>query len=175
MHAVAVSSAAMLSGAELVLCALVPKAGTRWQQVHINRTIAEQFLLLKVGEDRTATFERVDQHGLLGPPVTRRLIYSKRNKNYKVEFDFSPARFYPAEGPPILLILALDVRAFRYRTIFPAQAGYLEMSALNSQEASIGKGFRRIITTLDEVEMRWPRACLRNPARASPELGTDPD
>ena len=52
----------MLSGAELVLCALVPKAGARWQQVHINRTIAEQFLLLKVGEDRIATFERVDKH-----------------------------------------------------------------------------------------------------------------
>jgi hypothetical protein len=100
------SQSAMLTGAELVLCALVPKAKDRWQQVHINRAIAEQFFFLKTGDTRSAVFERVDDQGILTQPKTRKLVYSKRNKNYKIEFDFSPVKTYPTTGIPILLVVA---------------------------------------------------------------------
>jgi len=129
----------------------------------MNRAVAEEFFQLRVGEKRTASFERVDYDGFLAGTVSRPLVYSERNKNCKIEFDFSPIRNYPSEGPPLLLVLALGVRTFRYRALFPSQAGYPEMRMLNDDGDARGRGARRVITTLDEVELRWAAAKLRSP------------
>jgi hypothetical protein len=94
-------------------------------------------------------------------PVTRPLVFSQRNRNYKIEFDFGDVKDYPSAGPPLLLILEVDVRTYRYQLVLPGDKGYEEMFVLNASLPSVGRGLRRVITNLDEAELRWPGCRLR--------------
>lgn len=149
-----------LTGAELVLVAQVPGAGNRWHQVHLNAALVEQFFRLGEGH-QTVRMQRVDERGRVSDPVTRSLVFSRTNKNYKIEFDFGDVKDYPVAGPPLLLILEVDVRAYRYQLLLPGERGYEEMNTLNVLLPSVGRGFRRVISNLDEVELRWPGCRLR--------------
>lgn len=153
----------LLSGSEYVLVAQVPKGSTRWQQAHFNRQITEDFFRLRPGDERTVTLERVAYDGYMDDRVTRKLVYSAVNKNCKIEFDFSPIYEYPAEGVPLLVVVELGTRSFRYRPTVPGMPGYREMLQLNLDTPAMGRGHRRVLTSLDEVEMRWPNSFLRNP------------
>jgi len=158
----------LLSGAEYVLVARIPKAGSRWRQAHLNRDIVEQFFRLKLGERRTITLERVDYDGYYAGQSKATLVYSEVNKNPKIELDFSPIRGYPAEGPPLVVVVELDRRTFRYRPLIPGGVGYEAMLQLNTDAPPVGRGVRRTITTLDEIELRWPQARLRDPKVRNP-------
>lgn len=155
-----------LTGSELVLLAQVPKAGGRWKQVHFNIDISEQFFRMSPGDNRRVTLERVDSHGCLHEAVARPLVMSEVNKNCKIEFDFGSLRDYPTSGVPLLLVLELDVRTFRYLLLTPGDTGYEPMMQLNHELPSIGRGLPRAISNLDEVELRWPRCPLRAPKRS---------
>lgn len=151
----------LLTGSELVLVAEVPKAGGRWKQVHFNMAVSEQFFRLAEGEGKTVRLEKVDRFGDVVLESDRPLVFSERNKNSKIEFDFSPIRDYPEAGAPLLIVLEIGLRHFRYLLLLPGDAGYKEMRDLNSAKPSVGRGARRIITNLDEVELRWPGCPLR--------------
>ena len=51
----------LLSGTELILIAEVPKAGDRWNQVHLNEVVIRRFFRLR--EDRRVTLEGVTREG----------------------------------------------------------------------------------------------------------------
>jgi hypothetical protein len=152
----------MLSGSELVLVARVPRASDRWKQVHFNQRIAGEFFRLKIGEHKTARLERVDDSGYVVDWVKRPLVYSATNKNCKIEFDF-PVKDYPTEGVPLLVVVELGLRWFRYRSVLPGDSGYEEMWGLTEELPTVGRGLPRVITTLDELEMRWPGSHIRSP------------
>lgn len=155
-----------LTGSEYVLLAQVPKAGSRWKQVHFNIDVSEQFFRLTPGTNRQVTLERVGGDGYMHEAVARPLVMSEINRNSKIEFDFGSVRKYPANGVPLLLVLELDVRTFRYQLLTPGDAGYDSMLQLNLELSAIGRGLPRVITTLDEVELRWPKCSLRSPKRS---------
>lgn len=155
-----------LDGSELVLVAQVPKAGNRWHQVHLNVEVVRRFFRLDA-VSLDATFERVARDGTYRGSIMNRVVYSNRNKNYKIEFDLSDAPSYPNE-PPILLILEIALRRFRFMLLMPDDAGFREVKRLNESLAPVGRGHRRVITTLAEVEMRWPDCPLRAPRSPAP-------
>jgi hypothetical protein len=155
------STAVPLSGAEQVLVAQVPMAGDRWSQVHFNVDVTERFFRVTEGEEKRVRLERVDRQGNVIAEYDRPLVISPINRNLKIEFDFHPVRDYPAEGRPILLVLELSIRHFRYLLLLPGEGGYEEMLVLNQSFPSIGQGVPRIISYLDEVELRWPSCPLR--------------
>jgi len=162
---------ALLTGSELVLIGHVPRAGReggtnkpRWQQAHWNRAVAEQFFMLRPGDNRSITLEKVDYEGFFAGRTSKQLVFSEVNKNPKIEFDFRPIIKYPDAGPPLLVIVELDrLRSFRYRPLMPGQDGYAAMFRLLVELPKLGRGKPRVLTTLDEVDLRWPNACLRNP------------
>ncbi len=157
-----------LAGSELVLVARVPKAGSRWTQVHFNKDVIKQFFSLNEGDDRTVTFERIDGDGSRQDQVARHLVLSGVNLNPKIELDFGMKEGkrpeYPEGGQtPILVALELDPRSFRYQTLMPGQLGHEPMYRLTEQLPSVGRGLPRVLTTLDEVELRWSQCRLRTP------------
>jgi hypothetical protein len=155
---------ALLTGNEPVLVALVPKASGRWHQTHWNAEVMRRFFRMQaVVGSASAIFERVSRKGRYGGQRKRPLVYSDTNKNLKIEFDLPDAEDYPPNGPPILLVLELGLRHFRYQLLMPDDDGYDEMYDLNQSLVSMGKGHRRGMTTLDEVELRWPECPLRYP------------
>ena len=83
------------------------------------------------------------------------------NRNYRLEFDFSPAEEYPSTGRPLIVIVEVGLRRFRYVTLMPDEPGHTEMMRVTDDLESIGGGLARVITTLDEVELRWPACPLR--------------
>lgn len=151
----------LLEGNELVLLAQVPKAGDRWKQVHFNMDVASQFFRVLAAGAQMMTFERISPGGKVLHRASHPLVLSEINGNCKIEFDFDPVTEYPTDGRPLLLILELDTRYFRYLALMPGATGYPEMSALNARLPSVGNGLRRNITNLDEIELHWPGCPLR--------------
>jgi hypothetical protein len=151
----------LVSGSELVLVAQVPRAGERWHQVHFNVAVGERFFRIRPGENLLITIERVGSAGQIADRKSTPLVFSERNRNYRLEFDFGDVEHYPDDGPPLLVVLELGVRHFRYVALFPWSNGYSEMAALNAALPSVGRGLNRVLTTLDEVELRWPGCPLR--------------
>jgi hypothetical protein len=158
----------IVSGSEYVLVAQVPKAGDRWHQTHFNMDVTKQFFRVSKAGKKTLAIERVDREGRLQEQVSRPLVLSDVNLNSKIELDYGMVEGrrpdYPQGGPPIVVILELDTRTFRYQTLMPGDDGHAEMLELTNNLPSLGRGVRRVITSLDEVELRWPGCRLRAPA-----------
>jgi hypothetical protein len=150
----------LLTGTEPVLVAQVPKAGNRWEQVHFNMDVGRRFFRVEEGEEKTVALERVDASGKAIGNYTRKLVLGP-NRNYRIEFEFEPAVDYPEQGRPLLGILELSLRTFRYVTLMPGDSGHAEMLRATKELESVGAGLPRVITTLDEVELRWEGCPLR--------------
>jgi hypothetical protein len=140
----------------------VPKAGARWHQVHFNAEVMRRFFRLTYGSSVEADFERVARDGTYRGSLRRPVVFSERNKNFKIEFDLSDAAEYPSE-PPLLLVLEISLRRFRFLLRMPDDDGFQEMKKLNESFDKVGRGHRRVMTNLSEIEMRWPGCPLRAP------------
>lgn len=152
----------LLTGTETALVAEVPGAGGRWKQVHFNQEVMRRFFHLEQDNDRSITLERIAPDGTLQSRRSRQLVFSTANSNSKIEFDFDPLPAYPnGSHRPLLAIVEADYLTFRFRLVMPESAGYEPLHELLAAGDSIGKGLRRRIVTLDEVEAYWPTAMLR--------------
>lgn len=160
----------LLTGTEPVLVAQVPKAGGRWHQVHFNMDVGRRFFRVEEGEGKSVSIERISAAGDILGSDTRRLVLGV-NRNYRLEFDFSPDEDYPNDSRPLLVIVEVGLRRFRYVTLMPGQRGHEEMLRVTEGLASIGGGLPRVITTLDEVELRWPACPLRGGSADEPSTG----
>lgn len=144
----------MLSGPERVALVEVPRGSGRWDQVGIGKEVANKFLRLRDREGRI-TLERVS-------PTTREvdrtrqghLINPDRNHNHRVEFDVGGA--YPEEGPPLLVIVEMVPRRYRYVLLLPGADGYEPIARLNRHLPAYGGGNKRSVTTFTELERAWP-------------------
>ena len=154
----------LLTGTEMCLVAEVPGAGDRWQQVHFNMDIARQFFNLEAGGERSITLERIGSSGRLVSRSSRQLVLPESNRNSRIEFDFGEKVPYPGPNRPIVVVVEADYLTYRYRTLMPGEDGHGEMQALLAAGPSIGRGVRRRIVTLDDVEAYWSRAALRGGA-----------
>lgn len=129
----------------------------------MNAEIMRRFFRLQREAVVEATFERIGRDGQYHGFQTRPLVFSEINKNFKIEFDFRDAPDYP-DRPPLLLVLEIELRRFRYLLLMPGDPGYAEMERLNASLEAVGRGHRRVITNLSEIELRWPSCPLRGPA-----------
>lgn len=166
------ASALLLTGTEPVLVAQVPKAGGRWHQVHFNMDVGRRFFRVEEGEDKSVSVERISAAGHVLGSETRRLVLGV-NRNYRLEFDFSPDEDYPDDSRPLLVVVEVGIRRFRYVALMPGQPGHEEMLRITEDLESIGGGLPRVITTLDEVELRWPGCPLRGDSASKPSASDD--
>ena len=154
----------LLSGTEMALVAQVPGAGNRWHQVHFNMDVARLFFNLEPGsEGKSITLEKISALGNVVARASRQLVFPDSNRNSRIEFDFGGVQTYPAAamGRPIVVVVEADYLTYRYHTVMPGTPGHEEMTALLHAGRSIGKGVRRRIVTLDDVEAYWPESALR--------------
>lgn len=135
----------------------------RWQQVHFNKDIARQYFSLQPGDDRSITLEKLSGTGQVLERVGKKLVFSETNKNPKIEFHFGPRdlRYPPDPQRPLLVVVESAPLTYRYRTLMPGDVGHDGIKRLIEAGPSIGRGLRRRIVTLDEVEAYWPQAALR--------------
>ncbi len=152
----------LLTGTEMCLVAEVPGAGDRWQQVHFNKDIARQFFNLEPGMNRSITLERITATGRVAYRSSRQLVMPESNRNSRIEFFFGSQVEYPQPPDrPLVVVVEAAYLTYRYRTLMPSDSGYDGVKTLLRAGPSIGRGVRRRIVTLDEVESYWPHAALR--------------
>lgn len=153
----------LLTGTDMCLVAEVPgqPGGRRWEQVSFNFDIARQFFSLEPGIDRSITLERISDQGRVEQRTRRRLVSSIVNRNARIEFSFGTVTEYPTGGRVLLIAVESSYLTYRYRTLVPDDSGHEEVVKLLSAGPSIGKGLRRRLVTLDELEQYWPRSGLR--------------
>jgi hypothetical protein len=152
----------LLTGTETCLIAEVPAAGERWQQVHLNKDVARQFFTLEPGGGKSITLERISSSGQVLERSSRALVFPESNRNSRIEFFFGANLAYPAlPDRPLVVVVEARHLEYRYRTLMPTDDGYASVQALLAAGPSIGKGVRRRLVTLDELEAFWPSASLR--------------
>lgn len=150
----------MLSGAERVALVEVPRGSDRWDQVGVGKEVARKFLRLRDEKGRV-TLDRVSPStGEVDSTRQGRLINPNRNNNHRVEFDVGGA--YPDDGPPLLIIVEVAPRRYRYILLLPVDKGYESVDHLNRHLPAYGSGNKRAVTTLTELERLWPGCPIRS-------------
>lgn len=147
---------------EPVLVAQIPKAGDRWPQVHYSADIMERYFGVDAGEpvylrefDSTVVEER-------------QVVYSEKNKNYKIELaaagDAQRAAGYPVEGRPVVVFRRESsdaLRRHRYVFLMPGDDGHDAMVALSDAEFDgPANQAPRIIVARSRVIAAWPTCPL---------------
>ena len=142
------------------LVARVPKAGSRWHQVHFNQAVIDQFFRVKPQTAQRVYLKEVHQDGRIGETEVRPCVYSAANKNMKIEIGSHHGHAYPKEGPPIAVFRELRARSFRYMLLMPNETGYPQMYALTDTLPSVGKGLRRVFASGDDIRGVWAECPL---------------
>ena len=152
---------ALLTGTEMTLVAEVPGAGGRWSQVHFNIDVARKFFRLTQDSNVAITLERISARGTVVRRMASKLVFSTTNRNSRIEFDFAPLPPYPHGAKPIVVVVEAAPRVYRYRLLMPGDEAYQPVSDLLEAGPQEGRGVRRRIVTLDELQAFWPQAALR--------------
>lgn len=148
--------AARAAALDRVLIAEVPDAGGRWSQSHLNAAVVQQYFRVTDLTTQRTYLTHVDAAGVRGEEKIRQIVYSTRNKNYKVEISAAKGKDYPAAGHPMLIFRERQVRCFDYMLLMPGDAGYDKTVALSQGLPRLGNGFRRSITDLPTLARAWP-------------------
>jgi len=154
------SIASRLSENSRVLIAQVPAAGDRWKQIHYNAAVIEQFFQAEANSHQRIFLKEVHQDGSYGPDEVRPIVYSSSNKNYKIEVSSAVSSDYPDNGPPIIVLREVGVRNFLYMLILPDDSPYDSLQAFLSENESVGKGLRRVITDSEHLQNIWEECPL---------------
>ncbi len=152
-----------------VLVAEVPDAGGRWSQSHLNAAVIQEYFRVTDLATQRTYLTHVDAAGVRGEEKIRQIVYSKSNKNYKVEISAAKGKDYPTDGHPMLIFRERQVRCFDYMLLMPGDAGYTETVALSQQLPRLGKGFRRSITNLATLARAWPGCPLLTTVATLPD------
>lgn len=139
-----------------MLLSPVPRGQGRWNQVHFNIEATRDFLRAAPNSHERVSLYEVLPDGSLGEVEVRKVVYSLRNRNRKIELRAHHGEAYPAAGPPLLVIREVATRVHRYQMLFPDDLGYSELNALRESRPSIGRGLHRAIVTAADVLEAWP-------------------
>ena len=152
-----------------VLVAEMPGAGGRWSQAHLNAAVIQEYFRVTDLATQRTYLTHVDAGGIRGEEKVRRIIYSRSNKNYKVEISAAKGKDYPTAGHPMLIFRERQVRCFDYVLLMPGDPGYAETVALSQALSRLGRGFRRSITDLPTLARAWPGCPLLTTVGALPQ------
>ena len=142
------------------LVARVPKAGSRWHQVHFNQVVISRFFRVKPQTAQRVYLTEIHPDGSIGETEVRPCVYSVANKNMKIEIGSHHGHAYPEEGPPITVFRELRARSFWYMLLMPNETGYEQMYALTDALPSVGKGLPRVFAGGDDIRGVWAECPL---------------
>lgn len=142
-----------------VLVGFAPRAGGRWNQLHLNSDVISSFFRIPAHSGEPLLLRQISAGGATGPLEDRRLVYSTSNKNWKVEIGAAHGVAYPPDedGRPVVLFVQRAPRSFDYVLLLPGNPGHAELSRmLETAPDKIGRGVERVIRRLDRVRATWP-------------------
>jgi len=148
------------SGNSQALVACVPRGGGRWHQVHFNKDVIKRFFQVKANSPQRVFLSNKGAGAQNAEQEVRPCIYSKVNKNYKLELAAGREKLYPRNGVPVVVFVKVQTRTFQYLMLFPGDPGFAEMYDLTQTLPNLGRGHRRVITTAENLRRVWPECPL---------------
>ena len=134
------------------LIRLVPKAGDRSKQVHFTVDLLERFFCLTPGDG--ILVQEMLSTGEVGEIEQRQVVFSKRNKNVKIELAGASMldTNYPSdpENRPVLILKRVNDNLFVYMIILKGNDGY---DAINEHLKSLPTGRALPYEVIDELTM----------------------
>ena len=146
------------AGFDRILLAQVPAAGDRWSQVHFNAEVIAQYFRMHRLETERVCLTPVSADAKRDKAEIRRCVFSAANKNHKIEIGAAKNLTYPQDGRPLLIFRERVLRTYDYMLLMPGEDGYGSVLELSDRLPSLGQGFPRSITDMDELRQAWP-AC----------------
>jgi hypothetical protein len=147
-------------GNPMILIRYIAGAGGRTSQVHFTRHIVERYFGLCPGDGKTINVQMVQPGQSPGHlEVNRRLVFSKTNRNPKIEMDGLKDRLpsdYPTDWHAILLVQRVEPGRYRYMTLLPTDPGYAEVNNHLSQVPRYRLALQEDIIPLDRLLEIWP-------------------
>lgn len=141
-----------------ILVRYIPRAGGRTSQVHFTRRIIEQFFRLRLGQGGLLRLQQVQPSQSPQTIEERRLIYSKVNKNPKIEVNGARILVdnYPTgEKRPIVIFAEVGPSFYRYMILLPSESGYERLSHKLDIQPKEGAALNSWITDLDSLLEVW--------------------
>lgn len=139
-----------------ILIAQVPRAGGRWAQVHLNTEVVRVYFRITDYMTQRAYLTHVAPDGVRAEVEVRPCVYSRTNKNHKIEIGAARGQDYPHDAHPVLIFRERQLRAFDYMLLMPGEAGYGPLVDLTERLPSLGRGFPRVMTDMDTLAASWP-------------------
>jgi len=145
------------------LVAQVPAAGERWQQLHLNKAVIEEFFRVTDPKTQRIFLTPVKADGTREDEQVRQVVFSNSNKNYKIEISQGKGLAYPGT-PPVIVFFERQLRTFDYMLVMPDDVGYAELIDLSTAYPAVGKGMPRVIVDAASLQVAWPAAPLLSQA-----------
>lgn len=142
-----------------ILIRQIPLAGGRTSQVHFTRHIVETYFQCRLGQTQYLQFQEFKRGGIMGSIERRPLVYSKINRNPKLELAGAKilSTNYPRDGSrPILVSERVERDFFRYMVLLPGDDGFLEVSDYLNAISQRGLALRYSIINLEKMLDIWP-------------------
>lgn len=153
------TTAGPVRGTDRFLVAQVPKAKKRWRQIHFNLDVIKQFFRVRPDSAQRVFLVECRQDGSFGEQEVRPCVYSKINKNPKIEAGARRRERYPDSGQrPVAVYRELQLRSFAYMLLLPGEPGYDAMLTLTADLPKVGQGLRRVFADGSNIRSVWP-AC----------------
>ena len=111
-----------------ILVRYVPQAGNRTSQMHLTKDIVRRFFDMSLNPGGQITFHHVRFEEMLGNPENRKLVYSNRNKNYKVEIGGLHGVEYNLEHRPVVVMEKIDPSTYKYMVLLLGNDGYDDLA-----------------------------------------------
>ena len=144
-----------VGGTDHFLVAQAPRAGPRWHQIHFNAAVIEQFFRVRPDSTQRVYLVECRQDGSFGEQEVRPCVYSRANRNYKIEIASHRGELYPNAGRPVVVYRKLQARSFAYMLLMPGAPGHEEMFSLTESHRSVGRGVPRVMTTSAGIRDAW--------------------
>ena len=145
--------------ADRILIAQVPRAGSRWSQVHFNGEVVQRYFRITDLAAQRIYLTRVMSDGTRSDIEVRQCLLSNTNRNHRIEFGAATGIAYPADRP-VLVLRERQVRVFDYMLVLPDHDGYTQLVGLTNELPSVGSGVPRVISELARLEQAWAECPL---------------
>lgn len=137
----------------------ISRNAPRRTQLDVGREQFRDFFGGEPGKQKRIRLQHVNAGSGLAEVEPPRTLFRTRSDNYRFEAAAGRGIDYPPEGRPIGVFIRMSDGIFRYRLLWPGEAGHAEVEAfLTARVGAAGRSMRRAATTTVELHAAWPNA-----------------
>jgi hypothetical protein len=140
-----------------VLLLEIPRNAPRRTQLDVGQAQFQDFFGGEAGKQKRILIQHVAEAGTLDELEPPRALFRTKSDNYRFEAAAGRGVEYPVEGRPIGVFVRMPDGVFRYRLLWPGDAGHREVEAfLTATAGAFVRSMRRETVATSDLLAAWP-------------------